>query len=104
MVARRYFSHFAPSPAPDGSTFQDRLRKVGYCKPLPAACISGENIYEAYPSVTPNQAMNSWMASDVHKKNILSASFREIGVGVASIHAKTGNPGGTVTQNFGTRQ
>jgi uncharacterized protein YkwD len=44
------------------------------------------------------------MASEVHKKNILSAQFREIGVGVQSKHAKSGATGGTVTQNFGTRQ
>jgi uncharacterized protein YkwD len=118
MVARRYFCHMATepdpvtptgalicdapsSPAPNGRTFQDRLRTVGYCSPGCAA--SGENIYEAYPSFTPHQVFDSWMASTPHRQNIRNPRFLEIGVGVAAKHAKTGNPGGTVTVNFGTR-
>lgn len=40
---------------------------------------AGENI--AYGYRTPAQVVNGWMNSEGHRKNILSASFKSIGVG-----------------------
>ena len=39
----------------------------------------GENI--AYGQKTPEKVMNSWMNSSGHRKNILTANFKKIGVG-----------------------
>ena len=39
----------------------------------------GENI--AMGQTTPQQVVNSWMNSPGHRANILSASYRQIGVG-----------------------
>ena len=42
---------------------------------------AGENI--AMGQTSPAQVMNSWMNSEGHRKNILNASFTQIGVGIA---------------------
>ena len=43
---------------------------------------AGENI--AYGYATPAQVVNGWMNSESHRKNILSASYTKIGVGIYS--------------------
>jgi uncharacterized protein YkwD len=47
---------------------------------------TGENI--AYGQRTPQEVVATWMGSPGHRKNILSSSFRKIGIGVAQ---KSGN-------------
>ncbi len=42
---------------------------------------AGENI--AYGQQTPQQVVNSWMASEGHRNNILSTSYSYVGIGVA---------------------
>jgi uncharacterized protein YkwD len=39
----------------------------------------GENIARGFP--TPESVVDAWMASEGHRKNILNANYREIGVG-----------------------
>lgn len=56
-----------------------------------------ENIAAGY--ATPEAAVQGWMASDGHRRNILDAGLREIGVGYYA-----GGPYGRYwVQNFGTR-
>ncbi|HTY56376.1 MAG TPA: CAP domain-containing protein, partial [Candidatus Binataceae bacterium] len=58
-----------------------------------------ENIYmegSPDPSEMPDRAVKAWMASPPHRENMLSANFRETGIGVArSSDGKT-----YVTQDF----
>ena len=61
-----------------GSTPSDRLAQAGYTN----WTSRGENIASGYP--TPEAVMAGWMASPGHRGNILSANFKEIGVGVAA--------------------
>ena len=72
MVANGFFSHTAP----DGSTPLKRMRRAGYY-----ACYAAENI--AQGQISPSATVRSWMGSEGHRKNILSASPQQYGVGVA---------------------
>ncbi len=59
---------------------------------------AGENI--AAGQDTPDQVMSAWMASDGHRANILSANFRELGVGYYHGGSWFGD---FWVQDFGTR-
>jgi len=58
------------------SSLPSRLRREGY-----AFSMANENLAAGQSS--PEQVMRSWMASSGHRSNILAASARELGVGVA---------------------
>ncbi|MBX3255042.1 MAG: CAP domain-containing protein [Chitinophagaceae bacterium] len=70
MKQKGYFSH----DAPDGSTFVDRIKAVGY---IPVA--AAENI--ASGQTTEQQVMNSWLKSEGHCRNIMNARLKEMGAG-----------------------
>lgn len=70
MNDNKYFDHTSPTY---GSPF-DMMKKYGI-----SYGYAGENI--AMGQRTPEEVMNSWMNSDGHRKNILSANFTMIGVG-----------------------
>jgi len=90
MAIRNYFAH----ESPEGGGPGDRIRGVGLTYEQVA-----ENIYmEGFPdpSEMPDRAVKAWMASPPHRENMLSANFRETGIGVArSSDGKT-----YVTQDF----
>lgn len=88
MVARGYFAH----ESPDGRTVADRVRDAGY----PYALVA-ENI--AAGQRTPAEVVQGWMDSPGHRRNLLSADVRELGVGVTA----GGSHGTTWTQVFGAR-
>jgi len=58
-----------------GSTMTERIQAAGYTN----WSSIGENI--AAGQATPEAVVASWMASPDHRANILSANYREIGVG-----------------------
>ncbi|MCT8136754.1 hypothetical protein H1D32_02680 [Anaerobacillus sp. CMMVII] len=70
MQQNNYFSHTSPT---HGSPF-DMIRDHGV-----SYNSAGENI--AKGQQTPEQVVQSWMNSEGHRKNILSADFTHIGVG-----------------------
>lgn len=72
MAKLGYFDHNSPTY---GSPF-DMMKKYGI-----SYRTAGENI--AMGQTTPEQVMKGWMNSPGHRKNILNASFTQIGVGVA---------------------
>ncbi|TXS22576.1 CAP domain-containing protein [Streptomyces sp. ms191] len=84
MAARGFFDHTDP----DGATPWVRAQKAGI------ANMGGENI--ARGQVDAAAVMQSWMASDGHRANILNCDFKTIGVGV---HFADGGP--WWTQDFG---
>ena len=67
----RSFSHTRP----DGRAFYTALDAVGLTKGN-----RGENIASGYK--TPADVMTAWMNSSGHRANILSKSYKEIGIGV----------------------
>lgn len=79
----------------DGSTPEQRIRAAGY-GPDPIAW--GENIYGS-GLATVDAAWQFWTTSTVHRNNLLSERYREIGIGVAP-----GSAGGSFfTLTFGAR-
>jgi uncharacterized protein YkwD len=70
----------------DGSTAGQRVTRAGY-----KWSKVGENV--ASGTTSPQRAMQLWMASDGHRKNILNCAFENIGVGYAD---------GYWTQDFAT--
>jgi uncharacterized protein YkwD len=61
----------------DGKAFRDRAKASGY-----AYSLVGENVGEGYK--TPKAAVEGWMKSEPHRKNLLNKDFTEIGVAVAT--------------------
>lgn len=78
MAAKNYFSHTAR----DGRTQRQRIEAAGYDWGS-----IGENIDAG--STTVNEAVDRWMASDVHCANIMNPGFSEMGL--ACEHGGSGN-------------
>jgi uncharacterized protein YkwD len=98
MVRRKFFSHDSPS----GASFVDRIRETGYLSGARGWYV-GENIaYGSGDRSSPRSIGTAWMNSPPHRANILSASFREIGIGLAS-GTPVGRDGATYTTDFGQR-
>ncbi|MGP3914850.1 CAP domain-containing protein [Nonomuraea sp. 10N515B] len=76
--------------SPDGASPWDRMERAGY------RYGAAENIGAGYSS--PNEAVQGWLASPDHRKNLLNCRLKAIGVGVAS-----GPNGPWWTQDFGTQ-
>lgn len=98
MAAKRFFSHTSPG----GASFVDRIRSTGYLAGARSWSV-GENL--AYGSGTSSSARaigRAWMNSPGHRANILSRSFRQIGIGIAS-GTPSGGGGATYTTDFGRR-
>ena len=73
MRDRKYFSHQSPVY---GNPFE-MLKHFGIKYKT-----AGENIAKGQKS--PEAVMNAWMNSEGHRKNILNANFKEIGIGYVS--------------------
>ncbi|OOV15944.1 hypothetical protein BXU09_09160 [Deinococcus sp. LM3] len=90
MAAQNYFSHTSK----DGRTAGQRIAAAGY-----AYRTWGENIIAGQP--TAQAAVDGWLKSEGHCKNIMNPNFRELGVGYAY---KSGTEFGHYwVQNLGTR-
>jgi hypothetical protein len=101
MVARKYFSHTSA----DGRMFSQRISAAGYLTGARSYSL-GENIASGSGSLgTPQKIVAGWMNSAGHRANILNASFRDSGVGVAAGVPVTGySGGGTYTHDIGYRR
>ncbi len=71
MAERNFFSH---CDLDTKSSPFDRIQAAGY-----SFNSAGENIAAGYG--TPADVMNGWMNSSGHRYNILSSSYREVGIG-----------------------
>ncbi len=101
MAARNYFSHTSL----DGSSFVDRIRRAGYLRGARGWAL-GENIaWGSGGLASPRAIGRAWMQSPGHRANILSASYRELGVGIAAGAPVAGAAAGaTYATSFGTRR
>jgi uncharacterized protein YkwD len=98
MARKRFFSHTSLS----GASFVDRIRRAGYLSGARSWAV-GENIaYGSGSRSTPRSIARAWMNSPPHRANILSSSYRSIGIGIAS-GTPVGRRGGTYTTDFGRR-
>jgi len=103
MVRRGYFAH----ESADGSAFEKRILRF-YRAPGYSRFLLGENILYGMPSLTAQQAVAMWMHSPGHRRNILSRSWREIGISAVEATAAPGFYGGrdvvVVTTDFAIRR
>ncbi len=99
MVRRGYFSHVSPG----GSTLGDRLRSAGYGRGR--GWRAGEALGWGTGSLaTPNALVDEWLDSPPHRRILLDAGFRELGVGIAAGEPRDDQsslPGATYALDFG---
>ncbi len=100
MVSGGYFAH----DSRNGSSFVDRIRRTGYMSSA-RRWLVGENLaWGSGSRAEPGQIMQAWMNSPGHRKNILTRSFREIGIGVAKgAPTSVSSPAATYATEFGLR-
>lgn len=77
MISRNYFSHITP----EGKNIYNILQENNI-----AYMAAGENMYYSSPPgiASPESAFSYWMSSDMHRGNILSNSFTQVGIGISS--------------------
>lgn len=105
MVARRYFAHQRQG----GPDFVARIRRTGYLSGAKSWAL-GENIAAGEGSSSVESLVRAWMASPGHRHNILSKTYRDIGIGLVldspykGASAAAGGPEAlTITTDFGRR-
>jgi uncharacterized protein YkwD len=103
MATKGYFAH----ESADGSAFWKRIKLV-YPQGSAAYWSVGENLLWSSPDVDPSDALKMWMNSPEHRANILSPSWREIGISALHADAAPGTFQGLdvtiVTTDFGVRR
>ena len=102
MVAAGYFGH----ESSDGSPFWKRVKRF-YGSNGFARWSVGENLVWGSPVLSSDDAVESWLESPEHRANLLSSSWREIGLAAAHVPAAPGTFGDRettiVTADFGSR-
>jgi uncharacterized protein YkwD len=90
----------------DGSGFQERVKRF-YAPTGNGTWSVGENLLWARNSVGAAAALKAWMASPGHRRNILTARWREIGVSIINVDRAPGVYGNRdvtiITTEFGVR-
>jgi uncharacterized protein YkwD len=102
MAQKGYFAH----ESADGSSFSKRIAFYypyrGYSR-----WSAGENILYSTPDLDSGGALRLWMHSPEHRANLLSRSWREIGLGAVHSASAPGVYNGdavtVVTADFGVR-
>jgi uncharacterized protein YkwD len=102
MAARGYFSHNSAN----GSSFDKRIARY---YPIGGTHFwsVGENLLWSSPDVDAGGALSMWWNSPEHRKNMLTARWREIGLSAVHVADAPGTYGGRevtiVTTDFGVR-
>ena len=103
MANRGFFSH----ESADGTIFWKRVARF-YPQGSRRYWSVGENLLWSSPDVAPADALRMWLASPPHRKNLLTARWREIGL--SAIHVSSGPgvfnnaPVTVLTADFGVRR
>src|SRR3989338_2458416 len=90
LVTKGYFAH----ESPDGKTPWYWFKQAGY-----AYTYAGENLAKDF--IDSNKIVEAWLASPLHRANILNTNYREIGIAVASASSTTGQRQTVIVQLFG---
>jgi uncharacterized protein YkwD len=103
MGADGYFAH----PSADGEAFWKRIERY-YGSSRSRYWSVGENLLWASPTVDAQHAMQLWIASPEHKRNLLDPRWRQIGVSAVQVVAAPGTYHGLtvtiITTDFGVRR
>jgi len=102
MLERGFFAHDSPGGAPFAKRVRSFYQSTGY-----GTWSVGENLLYSTGGVTADLAVEAWLASPSHRENMLSAEWREIGIGSLRARVAGGTFGGkptwVITMDFGTR-
>jgi len=99
MVAKKFFAHDSLS----GASFSSRIARTGWMRGRNGWSV-GENLaWGSGARSTPDATVAAWMASPLHRRNILDPRFRVIGIGIAmGVPVAGGAAGATYTTDFGS--
>lgn len=100
MVRKQYFAH----DSLNGHTFDVRIKATGYLAASNGWEI-GENLaWGSGAQSTPRSIVAAWMASPPHRRNILKADYRQIGIAIHKGSPASPDPAAaTYTTEFGVR-
>ena len=103
MAQRGYFSH----DSANGTSFDKRIARF-YSLGGKHYWSVGENLLWSSPDVSASSALDMWLNSPEHKKILLTARWREIGLSAVHMSSAPGTYGGRevtiVTADFGVRR
>jgi uncharacterized protein YkwD len=103
MAKNGYFDH----KSADGSSFWKRVERY-YPQGRAQMWSVGENLLWSSPGIDAPGALQMWMASPEHRKNMLDPRWREIGISTLHVNAAPGFYQGLevtlVTADFGVRR
>jgi uncharacterized protein YkwD len=103
MVRRSFFDHVSPG----GETLSERIRRQTSYLTGAQSWEIGENLaWGTGSKATPAQIVAGWMRSPGHRRNILHAGYREMGLGIAvgtPVDASSASRGATYANHFGRR-
>jgi uncharacterized protein YkwD len=103
MATRGYFSHTSAN----GTSFDRRIARF-YPMGKSRYWSVGENLLWSSPNVDSAGALSMWLNSPPHKKNLLSAKWREVGLSAVHVPSAPGTFGSRevtiVTADFGVRR
>jgi uncharacterized protein YkwD len=102
MLDNGFFEH----ESKDGSPFSVRVKR--YYRPGGYDSWSaGENLLYSTSEIDASTAIKAWLNSPMHRANMLSPTWREVGIGAFYASAAGGTFGGeatwVITMDFGTR-
>lgn len=92
MFAKNYFGHYSPAGTAPWTFF----KAAGY-----SFTAAGENLAADYIDV--GDIVPAWMSSKTHRDNLLSPTYRDIGIAVMD-GTMNGSPTTVVVQFFGSRK
>jgi len=103
MGKRGYFAH----DSADGTSFWRRIRRY-YTQRNYSYWSVGENLVWQSQTLSAAAAMQLWIASPPHLKNLISSAWRQIGISAVSVPPAPGVYGGRhviiITTDFGVRR
>jgi uncharacterized protein YkwD len=103
MATRGYFSHTSAN----GSSFSRRIARF-YPMGGRRYWAVGENLLWSSPDVDAAGAIDMWLKSPAHRKIMLTAKWREVGLSAVHVASAPGTFGGrevtVVTADFGVRR
>jgi uncharacterized protein YkwD len=102
MLARGFFEHEAPGER----SFSERIARF-YPQGSYDYWAVGENLAYGAPRLEPGEAVQGWLHSPGHRRNMLWPRWREVGISVRHAASAPGTFGGdavtVVTVDFGVR-
>jgi uncharacterized protein YkwD len=91
MAGAAYFRHelFTPRRDPDWTAFGRWIRWY-YPGPGYSSWSAGENLAWGAPEISARQTVSRWMASPMHRANLLEPSWRHLGMAAIHVTAPAG--------------